>query len=53
MIKDPPILRMRRKFPQPAPELIRMLTGAMTGHLADAMGGSGALDWRIKPLGHQ
>ncbi len=51
MIKDPPILRVRRKFPRPAPELIRMLTGAMTGHLADAMGGSGALDWRIKPLG--
>ena len=51
MIKDPPILRVRRKFPRPAPELIRMLTSAMTGHLADAMGGSGALDWRIKPLG--
>ena len=50
MIKDPPVLRIRRGFERPSQELIRHFAGAMTGHLVDAMGGSGALDWRIKPL---
>ncbi len=50
MIKDPPVLRIRRHFPRPAAELVIALTGASTGHLVDCMGGSGALDWRIKPL---
>jgi 4-hydroxy-4-methyl-2-oxoglutarate aldolase len=51
MITDPPILKIRRNFPRPSPELVTALTGATTGHLVDAMGGNGALDWRIKPLG--
>lgn len=51
MITDPPILKIRRTFPRPSPEIVAALTGAATGHLVDAMGGSGALDWRIKPLG--
>lgn len=50
MIKDPPVLRIRRSFERPSQEMLRHFTGAMTGHLVDAMGGSGALDWRIKPL---
>ena len=50
MITDPPILRIRRNFPRPSPEIVAALTGVATGHLVDAMGGSGALDWRIKPL---
>lgn len=53
MIKDPPVLRIRRNFPRPADAIVKALAGAMTGHLVDAMGGSGALDWRIKPLGQQ
>jgi 4-hydroxy-4-methyl-2-oxoglutarate aldolase len=53
MIKDPPVLRIRRNFPRPADAIVKALTGAMTGHLVDAMGGSGALDWRIKPLGQK
>lgn len=53
MIKDPPILRIRRDFPRPSTELVRAFTGAMTGHVVDAQGGSGALDWRIKPLGNR
>ena len=52
MIKDPPILTIRRAFPRPAAELVARFRGAMTGHVVDAMGGSGALDWRIKPLDH-
>jgi 4-hydroxy-4-methyl-2-oxoglutarate aldolase len=50
MITDPPILRIRRNFPRPAPELVAAFVGASTGHLVDAMGGAGALDWRVKPL---
>jgi 4-hydroxy-4-methyl-2-oxoglutarate aldolase len=51
MIPDPPILRIRRNFLRPSPEIIAALTGAATGHLIDSMDGSGALDWHIKPLG--
>lgn len=51
MITDPPILRIRRNFERPSPETVAALRGAATGHLVDAMGGAGALDWRIKPLG--
>lgn len=51
MITDPPILRIRRNFERPSPEAVAALRGAATGHLVDAMGGSGALDWQIKPLG--
>lgn len=50
MITDPPILKINRNFPRPSPEIVAALTGAATGHVVDAMGGSGALDWRIKPL---
>ncbi|MEP7173148.1 MAG: RraA family protein [Aestuariivirga sp.] len=51
MITDPPILRIRRNFERPAPAAVAALHGAATGHLVDAMGGAGALDWQIKPLG--
>lgn len=53
MITDPPILRIKRNFERPFPETVAALTGAATGHLVDAMGGSGALDWTIKPLGNK
>lgn len=51
MIKDPPIFKIRRSFPRPPEGIVLQLTGAMTGHLVDAMSGGGALDGRIKPLG--
>ena len=51
MIKDPPILKVRRNFPRPPKDVVACLAGAMTGHVVDAMGGGGALDGRIKPLG--
>jgi 4-hydroxy-4-methyl-2-oxoglutarate aldolase len=51
MIKDPPLLRIRREFTRPSDELLAAFAGVATGHLVDAMGGSGCLDYRIKPLG--
>lgn len=50
MLKDPPLLTIRRKFPRPPRELIARLEGAQTGHIVDALQGRGALDHRVKPL---
>lgn len=50
MIHEPPLLRIRRNFARPPQDIIGLFVGAATGHVVDAMGGSGALDWRIKPL---
>jgi 4-hydroxy-4-methyl-2-oxoglutarate aldolase len=50
MIVDPPLLTIRAKFPHPAKEIVEGFAGALTGNVADAMGGGGALDHRIKPL---
>jgi len=50
MIEDPPLLKVRRHFPRPDAKTIAAFQGVMTGHLVDALGGGGALDWRIKPL---
>jgi 4-hydroxy-4-methyl-2-oxoglutarate aldolase len=50
MIKDPPVLRVRREFARPSSELLDAFAGVPTGHLVDAMGGHGCLDYRIKPL---
>jgi 4-hydroxy-4-methyl-2-oxoglutarate aldolase len=50
MIENPPILTIHRGRRRPAPALIEAFRGTQTSHLADAMEGRGALDWRIKPL---
>jgi len=50
MITDPPLLRIRRGFPRPSAALLAGFAGVPTGHLVDAMGGGGCLDYRIKPL---
>ena len=50
MIKDPPVLRIRRGFARPTDALLAQFAGVPTGYLVDAMGGSGCLDYRIKPL---
>ncbi|MGE0004656.1 MAG: RraA family protein [Parvibaculaceae bacterium] len=50
MIKDPPLLAIRRDFPRPSAETLAALAGTPTGHAVDAMAGRGALDHRIKPL---
>ena len=50
MIKDPPVLTIRRNFPRPTAADVKAFTNAQTGHVIDAMNGRGALDYRIKPL---
>ena len=50
MIKDPPLLSIRRNFPRPAADLVRAFEGVPTGHLVDAMGGRGCLPHAIRPL---
>ena len=50
MIKDPPLLTIRRQYVRPGAAEVAALEGVPTGFLVDAMGGSGALDPRIKPL---
>ena len=50
MIKDPPLLKIRRNFTRPTEALLAGFAGVPTGHLVDAMGGGGCLDCRIKPL---
>ena len=44
MLKDPPLLTIRRKFERPSRELIAKLAGAQTGHVVDALYGRGALE---------
>ncbi|WP_425403056.1 RraA family protein [Hwanghaeella sp.] len=50
MIKEKPIVTIRRGFDRPDPALVDALRGAMTGHVVDSMSGRGALDYRIKPI---
>ncbi len=50
MIKDPPVLRIRRNFRRPTQKLLAAFAGVPTGYLVDAMGGTGCIDYRIKPL---
>jgi 4-hydroxy-4-methyl-2-oxoglutarate aldolase len=50
MLKDPPILTIRRKFKRPDRGLLAKLARAQTGHIIDALEGRGALDHHIKPV---
>jgi 4-hydroxy-4-methyl-2-oxoglutarate aldolase len=50
MIEEPPPLVFASAIVRPRAELIEGLRGAPTSFVVDAMGGSGALDWRIKPI---
>ncbi len=50
MIKDPPLLTIRRDFPRPDLALVDKLLGAQTGHVIDALMGRGALNAAIKPV---
>lgn len=46
---DAPMLRVR-SFERPDPDLIERFRGVPTGFLVDALGRSGALDYRIGPI---
>jgi len=50
MLETPPALTIRRSFRRPPREAVARLEGAMTGQVADALGGLGALDASIKPV---
>ncbi|MBR0680515.1 RraA family protein [Roseomonas eburnea] len=50
MLDNPPLLTIHRGHPRPDPALVAAFRGAQTSHLADAMDGRGALDYRIKPM---
>lgn len=49
MLDTPPALTIRRSFARPPREAVAALEGALTGHVADALGGLGALYVSIKP----
>jgi len=50
MLDNPPLLTIHRGHRRPDRALIEAFRGAQTSHLADAMDGRGALDYRIKPM---
>ncbi len=50
MIEAPPVLTLRREFERPDPKLLEALEAVPTGFAVDALGGRGAMDYRIKPL---
>jgi 4-hydroxy-4-methyl-2-oxoglutarate aldolase len=50
MIEETPLLDISRRRAAPDAGLLERLRGVPTSFVVDAMGGRGALDWRIKPL---
>jgi len=50
MLDNPPLVTIHRGFRRPETKLVEAFRGAQTSHLADAMDGRGALDYRIKPV---
>ena len=50
MIEDAPLLTLRSEFPRPDATLVAALKDAPTSQIVDALGGRGALDYRIKPM---
>jgi 4-hydroxy-4-methyl-2-oxoglutarate aldolase len=50
MIQDPPVLTINRNLARPSASNLAAFAGVPAGYAVDAMGGRGALDYRIKPL---
>jgi len=50
MLKDPPLLTIRRTWQRPDPFVLSRFKGVQTGQAVDAMQGRGALDAAIKPV---
>ncbi len=50
MIDDAPKIQIDQPLRRARPEQVAALTGVPTGFLVDALGGAGALDYRIKPV---
>ena len=51
MIEDPPLLTIRRNFVRPTEDKVAAFRGLQTGYVTDAMGGRGAFDASVKPIG--
>jgi len=50
MIEEPPLLIIAKTSERPDAAVVEAFRGAPTSFVVDALGGVGALDWRIKPL---
>ena len=50
MIKDPPLLTVKRNVCRPDKQLLKRFAGVPTSYVVDAMGGRGGLDFEIRPL---
>jgi 4-hydroxy-4-methyl-2-oxoglutarate aldolase len=51
VIEDPPLLEIAKAVSRPDRRLVEAFHRTPTSFIVDAMGGKGALDWRIKPVG--
>jgi 4-hydroxy-4-methyl-2-oxoglutarate aldolase len=51
MIDDPPLLTMARSPRRLPADVVNAFRGTPASFIVDALGGRGALDWRIKPVG--
>ena len=50
MIDDAPKIRLCTPLRRPRADQVAALRGVPTGNVVDALGGSGALDYRVKPM---
>lgn len=50
MLKEPPLITLRRKFARAPKDLVQRFAGAQTGQIVDAMYGRGALSHEVKPI---
>lgn len=50
MIEDPPLVIRKAKVPRPSKKQLAAFKGVPTGFIADALGGRGALNHKIKPV---
>ena len=50
MLDTPPVLTIRRRFERPSPDVLAAFARAESAQVADAQGGGGALDYRIRAL---
>jgi len=50
MIDEPPLLTIAKANERPDEKLVNRFRDVPTSFICDAMGGQGALDWRVKPI---
>jgi 4-hydroxy-4-methyl-2-oxoglutarate aldolase len=50
MLKDPPLITLRRTFERAPNDVVQRFAGAQTGQIVDAMFGRGALAHEVKPV---